>query len=59
VHFRWQSTERTACRSPSSGFSSAPASLNRRAAQRLIDPDVELIDVEVSPFRTADFVEPP
>jgi vitamin K-dependent gamma-carboxylase len=34
------------------------ASLNGRAFQRLLDPNVDLTEVEMSPFTTADFIEP-
>jgi vitamin K-dependent gamma-carboxylase len=36
----------------------AEASLNGREFQRLIDPETDLTEVEVSPFTTADFIEP-
>ncbi|HEV3478919.1 MAG TPA: HTTM domain-containing protein [Gaiellaceae bacterium] len=34
------------------------ASLNGRPFQRLIDPEADLTDAEVSPFTTADYIEP-
>jgi vitamin K-dependent gamma-carboxylase len=34
------------------------ASLNGRDHQRLIDPEADLTEVEVSPFTTADYIEP-
>jgi vitamin K-dependent gamma-carboxylase len=36
----------------------ADASLNGRAFQRMIDPQADLTEVELSPFTTADFIEP-
>jgi vitamin K-dependent gamma-carboxylase len=36
----------------------AEASLNGREFQRLIDPEADLSEVEMSPFMTADFIEP-
>jgi hypothetical protein len=34
------------------------ASLNGREPATLIDPDVDLTGVELSPFRSADWIEP-
>ena len=33
-------------------------SLNGREYQRLIDPNADLTEVDMSPFATADFIEP-